>query len=116
MLTGCGGASATPPASLPTTPVAGQVNSYVGGQGNSPSQASEWSVTINRSTNTYSYTNPNSGSTAPTVGALTNPTGGFLILLDQNGYGRIDRQHSSGGRPPSDLVEVNPALLGGGGA
>jgi hypothetical protein len=86
MLTGCGGASATPPASLPTTPVAGQVNSYVGGQGNSPSQASEWSVTINRSTNTYSYTNPNSGSTAPTVGALTNPTGGFLILLDQNGY------------------------------
>jgi len=46
------------------------------------------------------------------VTALT-PT---LLLLDQNGYVRIDRQHSSGGRPPSDVVEVNPALLGGGGA
>jgi hypothetical protein len=43
------------------------------------------------------------------VTALT-PT---LLLLEQNGYIRIDRQKSSGGRPASDLVEVNPALLGG---
>jgi hypothetical protein len=46
------------------------------------------------------------------VTALTST----LLLLDQNGYVRIDHRQSSGGRPPSDLVEVNPALLGGGGA
>lgn len=39
-----------------------------------------------------------------------------LLLLEQHGYIRIDRQQSSGGRPPSDRVEVNPTLLGGGGA
>jgi hypothetical protein len=86
MLTGCGGSSATPAASLPTPAPAGLVNSYVGGQGDSPSQQYPWNVTINRSTNTYSYTNPNSGSTVATTGALTSLTGRFLILLDQNGY------------------------------
>jgi hypothetical protein len=35
-----------------------------------------------------------------------------LILLEQHGYLRVVRQSSSGGRTPSDLVEVNPALLG----
>jgi hypothetical protein len=86
MLTACGGGSKPPLAGLPEPVPAGQVNSYVGGQGNSPSEESTWSVTINHSNNSYSYTNPNSGSTVPTTGALSNPTGGFLILLDQNGY------------------------------
>jgi hypothetical protein len=35
-----------------------------------------------------------------------------LTLLEQHGYIRIDRRGSSGGRPPSDLCEVNPVLLG----
>jgi hypothetical protein len=35
-----------------------------------------------------------------------------LTLLEQHGYIRIDRQGSSGGRPPSELCEVNPAILG----
>jgi len=35
-----------------------------------------------------------------------------LILLEQSGYIRINRQTPSGGRPPSDLCEVNPVLLG----
>ena len=43
------------------------------------------------------------------VKALTST----LLLLEQNGYIRIDRQASSGGRRPSELCEVNPALLGG---
>ena len=43
-------------------------------------------MTINHSNSSYSYTNPNSGSTVPTTGALSNLTGGFLVLLDQNGY------------------------------
>ncbi len=34
-----------------------------------------------------------------------------LTLLAQHGYLRIDRGGSSGGRPPSELCEVNPALL-----
>ncbi len=37
-----------------------------------------------------------------------------LILLQQHGYVRVDRQLSSGGRPPSDLVAVNPVILSGG--
>jgi hypothetical protein len=36
-----------------------------------------------------------------------------LLLLEQHGYIRIDRQQSSVGRPRSDLARVNPALLGG---
>lgn len=36
-----------------------------------------------------------------------------LILLEQSGYIRIDHRGSSGGRRPSDLCEVNPALLRG---
>ena len=42
------------------------------------------------------------------MSALT-PT---LKLLQDKGYIRISPQASSGGRPPSDLIEVNPALLG----
>jgi hypothetical protein len=36
-----------------------------------------------------------------------------LMLLEQHGYIRVDRQGSSGGRPPSSLCEVNPALFKG---
>ena len=36
-----------------------------------------------------------------------------LKLLEQHGYIRVDRQGSSGGRPPSSLCEVNPALFKG---
>ena len=36
-----------------------------------------------------------------------------LMLLEQHGYIRMDRRDSSGGRPPSELCEVNPAFLGG---
>ena len=36
-----------------------------------------------------------------------------LILIEQSGYIRIDRQCSSGGRPASDVCQVNPTLLVG---
>jgi hypothetical protein len=102
MLTACGG-SKPPLAGLPTPAPSGQVNSYVGGQGNSPSQQSAWSVTIDRSSNTYSYINPNSGSTTATTGALSSLTGGFLILLDQNGY-----QNGLALEVPGDAVILRP--------
>jgi hypothetical protein len=47
-----------------------------------------WSVTIDHTTNTYSYNNPNSLNSVPVAGGLAtlSGTGGFLILLGQNGY------------------------------
>jgi hypothetical protein len=36
-----------------------------------------------------------------------------LTLLEQHGYVRIVHRDSSGGRPPGDLVEVNPTVLQG---
>jgi hypothetical protein len=84
-LTGCGGS--TPQQSgLPTPPTPGLVNSYVGGQGNSPLQQSPWSVTIDHTKSMYSYTNPNSANPVPTTGSFSVLTGGFLVLLNQSGY------------------------------
>jgi hypothetical protein len=47
-----------------------------------------WSVTVNHTTNTYTYNNPNSSSGVPVSGGLATLSGtdGFLILLGQNGY------------------------------
>jgi hypothetical protein len=84
-LTGCG--KSTPSqAGLPPPPPPGSANSYIGGQGNSPSELSPWSITIDHTQNQYSYTNPNAENAAPVTGSFSPLTGGFLILLDQNGY------------------------------
>jgi len=83
-LTGCGGGQ-PPQTGLPTPSPAARVNSYVGSQGNSPSEVSPWTVTIDHTKNLYSYTNPNSvGSTVS--GTFTPLTGGLMVLLNQNGY------------------------------
>jgi hypothetical protein len=84
VLSGCGGTKA-PLVGLPTPPPAGEVNSYVGKPGNSPSDNSLWSVTIDRSKNVYSY-GPTSGNTAPTTGSIATLNNNFVILLDQHGY------------------------------
>jgi hypothetical protein len=85
MMTGCGGSKPATQAGLPPPATAGPVNSYVGGQGDSPSAQSTWSVTIDHSKTSYSY-GPVSPTTVPVAGAFANLTGGFLILLNQNGY------------------------------
>lgn len=85
LMTGCGGSKSSQ-VGLPSPPATTPVNSYVGSQGDSPAQQLPWSVTIDHTADTYSYSNPNSGSTTATTGAFSNLTGGFLILLDQNGY------------------------------
>lgn len=72
-------------ASLPTSASAAPVKFYVGGQGNSPSEQSPWSITIDHSKMSYSY-GPVSTTATPVTGAFANLTGGFLVLLDQNGY------------------------------
>jgi len=82
--TGCGGGQSQQAVGLPTPPPAGLVNSYVGGQGSSPSESSLLSVTIDHSKNAYSYGPV--GTTTPTAGAFSTLTGGFLILLNQSGY------------------------------
>lgn len=38
----------------------------------------------------------------------------IIALLEQHGYIRRAKQGSAGGRPASDLCEVNPAVLNGG--
>jgi hypothetical protein len=86
ILTSCGGSSTPAQVGLPTPPAGGSVNSYVGGQANSPSEVSPWSVTIDHTKNVYSYTNPNSAGAATTTGSFAPLTGGFLVLLGSNGY------------------------------
>lgn len=81
---GCGG-SRTPTIGLPGAPPAGDVNSYLGQPGDTPSDNALWSVTIDRSKNTYSY-GPTSGGTAATSGSMAILNNNFIILLGQNGY------------------------------
>ena len=81
---GCGGKTA-PSAGLPGSPPAGDVNSYVGQPGDSPSNNQLWSVTLDRSSNTYSY-GPTSGGTPPTTGSIAILNNNFIILLGPNGY------------------------------
>lgn len=85
--TSCGGASPKGTAfGLPgAPPQAGPVNSYVGKPGNSPSDSSLWGVTINRSNNTYTY-GPLDASAPPTTGSFASLNGGFMVLLNENGY------------------------------
>jgi len=83
-LTSCGGGSA-PQVGLPSSPPAGEVNSYVGQPGDTPSDNSLWGVTINRSQNTYSY-GPTSAGTAATSGSMAVLNNNFIILLGPNGY------------------------------
>jgi hypothetical protein len=82
---GCGGKAQTPQIGLPGPPPAGDVNSYVGQPGDSASNNSLWSVTIDRSNNTYSY-GPTSGSTPATTGSIAVLNNNFVILLGPNGY------------------------------
>jgi len=102
MLTGCGG-STPPQVGLPTQPGAAPVNSYVGGQGNSPSEALPWSVTIDRSKNVYSYSNPSSPSPVPVTGSVAALTGGSLVLLGPNGY-----QNGLAVEIPGDAIILRP--------
>jgi hypothetical protein len=103
MLTACGGSTPQQQVGLPTQPPPGLVNTYIGGQGNSPSQQSPWSVTIDHTKNVYSYTNPNPGSTGPTTGAFAPLTGGFLVLLGPNGY-----QNGLALEVPGDAIILRP--------
>jgi len=81
---GCGGKTEAPSVGLPGSPPAGEVNSYIGQPGDSPSN-SLWSATIDRSNNTYSY-GPTSGGTPATTGSIATPTSNVVILLGPNGY------------------------------
>jgi hypothetical protein len=81
---GCGGTKA-PSVGLPSPPLSGHVNSYVGQPGDSPSNNSLWSVTIDRSNNTYSY-GPTSGGTPATTGSIAILNNNFVILLGSNGF------------------------------
>jgi hypothetical protein len=82
---GCGGKTQPPLAGLPGPPPAGEVNSYLGQPGNSPANNSLWSVTIDRSANTYSY-GPTSGGAPATSGSIAVLNNNFVILLGSNGY------------------------------
>jgi hypothetical protein len=82
---GCGGKNQTPLVGLPGAPPTGDVNSYVGQPGDSPSSNSLWSVTIDRSNNTYSY-GPTSGGTPATTGSIAVLNNNFIVLLGPNGY------------------------------
>jgi hypothetical protein len=81
-VSGCGGTK-SPLAGLPGPTPAADVNSYVGQPGDSPSETSLWSVTVDRSQNTYSY-GPISGPA--TSGSIATENNNFVILLGQNGY------------------------------
>jgi hypothetical protein len=102
MLTGCGG-STPRQGGLPAQPAAAPVNSYVGGQGNSPSETLSWSVTIDRSKNVYSYSNPNAANPVPVTGSVAALTGGSLVLLGPNGY-----QNGLAVEIPGDAIILRP--------
>jgi len=84
-VSGCGGGTKSQLAGLPGPPPAAEVNAYVGQPGDSPSETSLWSVTIDRSNNTYSY-GPTSGGTPATTGSIATLNNNFVILLGPNGY------------------------------
>jgi len=83
-VSGCGRAKSQL-TGLPGPPPPGDVNSYLGQPGNSPSETSLWNVTIDRSKSTYSY-GPTSGGAAATSGSIAILNNNFVILLGQNGY------------------------------
>jgi hypothetical protein len=82
---GCGGKSQAPLVGLPGVPQAGEVNSYVGQPGDSPSNNALWGVTVDRTNNTYSY-GPTSGGTPATTGSIAVLNNNFIVLLGPNGY------------------------------
>lgn len=84
-VSGCGGKNQGTQIGLPGSPPAGDVNSYVGQPGDSSSNNSLWNVTIDRSSNTYSY-GPTSGGTPATTGSIAILNNNFVILLGPNGY------------------------------